>query len=41
MNKYLKTHTGIRVSFDTKKKLDAVGVKGETYDDIILRLLKK
>ena len=40
MNQYNKTHTGIRVSFDTKAKLDKAGFKGETYDDIIIRLLK-
>jgi hypothetical protein len=32
--------TTIRISERTKQKLDDVGKKGETYEDIILKLLK-
>lgn len=30
----------IRISSNTKKTLDALGKKNETYDDIIIKLLK-
>jgi len=31
--------TSIQISFETKKELDNIGKKGETYEDIIKRLL--
>lgn len=31
--------TSIQLSVETKKRLDEIGHKGETYEDIILRLL--
>jgi len=31
--------TSISISFETKKLLDNIGKKGETYETIILRLL--
>lgn len=31
----------IRVNRNTREKLKAVGKKGETYDDIIKKLLKR
>ena len=33
-------YTTIRVSRETKRRLDEIGRKGETYDDIIRRLLE-
>jgi hypothetical protein len=35
-----KQHPKIVVSEETKKKLDKLGNKGDTYEDIILRLIK-
>jgi predicted transcriptional regulator len=32
--------TTIRITFDTKAKLDDIGKKSDTYDDIIKRLLE-
>lgn len=32
---------GIRVRVSTKKKLDELGKKGDTYDGIIRRLIEK
>lgn len=32
--------TKIAISQDTKKALNAIGLKGETYDSIIRRLIK-
>ena len=33
--------TSIRVHESTKKRLDECGVRGESYEDIILRLIDK
>lgn len=33
--------TTISVSEETKKKLDDIGKKGQTYDEILQELLKK
>lgn len=33
--------TTIWISRKTKKLLDSIGNKGDTYEDIILRLIKK
>ncbi len=33
--------TSIQVSEDTKERLTKLGLKGDTYDDIITRLLNK
>ena len=33
--------TSIQVSVETKKRLAKLGIKGDTYDDIVLRLLEK
>jgi len=33
--------TSIQVSVETKKKLDKLGKKGDTYDNIIKKLLDK
>jgi len=35
-----KQNPKIVVSEETKKKLDKLGNKGDTYEDIILRLIK-
>jgi predicted DNA-binding protein len=32
--------TSIQLSFETKRELDNIGKKGETYEDIIKRLLE-
>ena len=32
--------TTIRVTFSTKKDLDGLGSKGDTYDDVIQKLIK-
>lgn len=32
--------TSIQISFETKKALDRLGDKGDTYEDIIRRLIK-
>ena len=32
--------TTIRVTFATKKDLDDLGSKGDTYDDVIQKLIK-
>ena len=36
----MKRVTTIQVKDDTKHKLDLIGSKGDSYDDIIRRLLK-
>jgi len=41
MPNYRKDITTIQISFETKKKLEKMGKKGETFEDIILKLLKK
>ena len=33
--------TSIQLSRETKKKLEDIGKKGETYEEIVLRLLSK
>ena len=35
------TSTTIRIRVKTKKKLDEIGRKNESYNDVIERLLKK
>ena len=35
-----KSTVTIRVKVETKKRLDEIGKKGDTYDDIIRRLLE-
>lgn len=35
-----KQNPKIVISEETKKKLDKLGNKGDTYEDIILRLIK-
>ena len=35
----INEYTHIRVSFETKSKLESKGIYGETMDDIISRLL--
>jgi len=34
-------NTSIQVSQETKERLKALGIMGDTYDDIIVRLLDK
>lgn len=36
----IKQNPKIVISEETKKKLDKLGNKGDTYEDIILRLIK-
>jgi predicted CopG family antitoxin len=36
----VKQNPKIVISEETKKKLDKLGSKGDTYEDIILRLIK-
>lgn len=36
----VKQNPKIVISEETKKKLDKLGNKGDTYEDIILRLIK-
>ncbi len=36
-----KNYTTIRLKVETVKALREKGIKGETYDDIILRLIQK
>lgn len=36
-----KAKTSIQLSKDTKKKLDGIGHKGDTYDSIVRRLLER
>ncbi len=38
-NNYMQHITTIRLYADTRKRLQAIGKKAETYDDIIQRLL--
>jgi len=33
--------TMIRVNNSTKRELNKIGLRGETYDDIIIRLIKE
>ena len=33
-------YTNIRISFETRDKLKALGVKGESYDEIINKLME-
>lgn len=33
--------TSLQISKETKKKLDEIGKKSETYEDIILKLLQR
>ena len=33
--------TSISVSVETKERLQKLGIKGDTYDDIVCRLLDK
>jgi hypothetical protein len=35
-----ETDTTIRLSQETKNKLEKLGAKGDTYDDIVKRLLE-
>ena len=37
----VKQKPKIVISEETKKKLDKIGNKGDTYEDIIVRLIKK
>lgn len=36
-----KQRTTLSLSFETKKKLDSYGMKGDSYDDILNKLMKK
>jgi hypothetical protein len=33
-------YTSIQLTLETKKKLDKLGKMGESYEDVILRLIK-
>ena len=33
-------YTSIRITTETRDKLKAMGMKGESYDDIIIKLIK-
>jgi len=35
-----QTHPNIRVHIETKKALDQIGKKGDTYDDVVRRLIE-
>lgn len=37
---FSKKVTVIQISAETREKLKTLGMKGETYEDVILRLLK-
>ena len=36
-----KQHTTIRISKEVREKLNEIGRKNETYDDVIKRLIKE
>lgn len=37
----MKKHTTIKISFELRDKLKEIGKKGDTYEEIIWRLLEK